>query len=276
MNITPKSNGQLEVLISTMNRNSLDFLDAMFVHNESSKFQILIINQTHEGCILNSNQPHIRVINSFEKGLSRSRNLALKNASAPIVLIADDDVVYEMDFHNTILKAFKENPEANLITFKAKNFEGKPYRQYPKDTINYTLKSIKGVISWEIAFNLNSIKALDITFDERFGLGSEFETAEEYLFAREVLTKGGHSYFYNTFIVSHPNFNSGMDLGSDKIVYARTALNYKLYGFITYFWIPRYLLFLLSHRYIKFNELLKKCRISFKAINDYIHPLKVN
>ena len=272
MNITSKSKEQLEVLISTMNRNSLEFLDAMFIHNDRSEFKILIINQTREDCILESDQFNIRVINSFEKGLSRSRNLALENAISTIVLISDDDVVYENGFHNTILKAFNEKPDACLINFKAKNFEEKPYRSYPNSDLKHNSKTIKGVISWEIALNLNNLKKLNIKFDERFGLGSEFETAEEYLFAREVIVKNGMSYFYNAFIVSHPNFNSGMDLGNDKIVYARAALNYKLYGFWAYFWIPKYLLFLIRHRYIKLNELAKKCNVSFKAINDYIHP----
>ena len=72
MNITSKSKTRLEVLISTMNRNSLEFLDAMFIHNDKSEFQILIVNQTQEGKVLKSDQFNIRVINSFEKGLSRS------------------------------------------------------------------------------------------------------------------------------------------------------------------------------------------------------------
>ena len=272
MNITSKSKEQLEILISTMNRNSLEFLDAMFAHNDRSEFKILIINQTQDGCILESDKSNIRVINSFEKGLSRSRNLALENAISEIVLISDDDVVYENGFHKIIINAFNEKPEACFINFKAKNFEGQPYRFYSSSTIKHNLKTIKGVISWEIALNLKNLKKLNINFDERFGLGSDFETAEEYLFAREVVLNNCASYFYNVFIVSHPNFNSGMDLGSDKIVYARAALNYKLYGFMAYFWIPKFLFFLIRHNYIKFNELTKKCRITLKGINDYIHP----
>jgi GT2 family glycosyltransferase len=255
-----------------MNRDTLEFLDAMFIHNDKSEFQILIINQTQDGKVLESDLPNIRIINCFEKGLSRSRNLAIENALSSIVLISDDDVVFGKDFHKTILNAFNKKPDACLITFKAKNFNGLPYRNYPENNLDHNLKTIKGVISWEIALNLNNLKSLNVKFDERFGLGSEFETAEEYLFSREVISKKGPSYFYDAFIVAHPNYNSGMDLGSDKIVYARSALNYKLYGFKAYFWIPKYLFFLIRHRFIKWNELHKKCRITFKAINDYIHP----
>ena len=41
---------------------------------------------------------NIRVINSFEIGLSKSRNLAIKNALGDICIIADDDIEYVEDF----------------------------------------------------------------------------------------------------------------------------------------------------------------------------------
>lgn len=252
-----------------MNKNSLDFLDTMFVHNIYYKHQILIINQTHEGCILESNRPNIRVINSFEKGLSKSRNLALRNALAPIILISDDDVVYEKDFDKIILEAFNKNPKANLITFKAKNFEGKPYRLYPKDALKHDINTIKGVLSVEIAINVGKIRKLKIFFNERFGLGSEFETAEEYLFTREVLKRGSHCYFYNRSLVSHSGFNSGMDLGNDKIVYARAALNYVLYKNFAYWRLTKFVLFLMKNNYIKIEQVYSKFKVGLKGIKEY-------
>jgi hypothetical protein len=63
-----------------MNRNSLDFLIPMFPSRKFFEFNILIVNQTTENQLLNSEFPTVRIINSFEKGLSKSRNLALKNA----------------------------------------------------------------------------------------------------------------------------------------------------------------------------------------------------
>jgi glycosyltransferase involved in cell wall biosynthesis len=42
-----------------------------------------------------SDFPSVRVVNSFEKGLSKSRNLGLLNAHGKIVLLADDDEVFK-------------------------------------------------------------------------------------------------------------------------------------------------------------------------------------
>lgn len=259
----------LEVLIATQNRTSLDFLSKMFPNSDFKEFKILIVNQTVSGKNLISDNNTIRVINSYEKGLSKSRNLALQNASASIVLISDDDVIYEQGFHNVILNAFNTNPKADLITFKAKDFKGQPYKNYANTNYQYNLKSIKGVISWEIAFNVENVKRLQVSFDERFGLGSQFTTAEEYIFAREVVDKGFQSFFCNQFIVSHPEVNSGMDLGSDRIIYARSALNYKLHNFLVYFWLPKFIFFLIRNKYIKLSEALGKIKTGLKGIKDY-------
>ncbi|WP_431136494.1 glycosyltransferase family 2 protein [Psychroserpens mesophilus] len=264
----------LEVLIATQNRTSLDFLSKMFPNSDFKEFKILIVNQTILSKDLISNHKNIKVINSHEKGLSKSRNLALQNASTPIVLISDDDVVYEQGFHNVIRDAFYKNPKADLITFKAKDFKGQPYRNYANTDYQYDLKSIKGVISWEIAFKVDNIKRLQISFDERFGLGSQFTTAEEYIFAREVVEKGHKSFFCNQFIVSHPEVNSGMDLGSDRIIYARSALNYKLHKFLVYFWLPKFIFFLIRNNYIKLSEALGKIKMGLKGIKDYKNSVK--
>lgn len=264
----------LEILISTMQRTSLSFLSEMFSENNFLNYNILIVNQTSKDKILISNYTNIRVINSFEKGLSKSRNLALQNAKSDIVLIADDDLVYEKGFQTIVLNVFNNNPDAGLITFKAKKFKGKAYRNYKQSSHRHTLKSIKGVISWEIALCLKKIKLLNVTFDENFGLGSEFTTAEEYLFARNIIKARVSCYFCNEQIVAHPTFNSGMDLGSDRIVYARAALNYKIYNKLAYLWLIKFVFFLVKNNYIKVEQIQSKFKIGLKGIKTYKRILK--
>src|SRR5690606_37537007 len=172
MNKTEASSIQLEILVSTMDRNSLDFLKMMFENNELSECQVLVINQTSESTLLHSDYPNIRTINSFEKGLSKSRNLAIENAIGDIVLIADDDVVFVTDLYNKVCNAFKTKPYATLISFMAKDLEGKLYRNYPQKSCEHTYGTIKDVISLEIAFDLKKIRELEVNFDEKFGLGA--------------------------------------------------------------------------------------------------------
>ena len=107
MQLDNKKDIEFEVLIATMNRTSLYFLNPMFANNVLENYSILIVNQSHENTQLFSNQPNIRVINSSDKGISNSRNLAVKNAFGKIVLFADDDVVYQENFQKTIIESHR-------------------------------------------------------------------------------------------------------------------------------------------------------------------------
>ncbi|MEM9687793.1 MAG: glycosyltransferase, partial [Bacteroidota bacterium] len=97
-----------EILIATMNRTDLSFLSSMFKEVHYDAYLILIINQTTKDRLLESPHKNIRVINSFEKGLSKSRNLALKHAIGDVCLIADDDVCFTSDFQQRIIEAYTE------------------------------------------------------------------------------------------------------------------------------------------------------------------------
>jgi len=70
----------IEILIATMNRSNFEFLQSMFLFSGFYNFNILIVNQTTKDTILKSDLDTIKVINVFEKGLSKNRNLALQNA----------------------------------------------------------------------------------------------------------------------------------------------------------------------------------------------------
>lgn len=270
-----KSEMQLEVLIATTNKTSLNFLDNMFCNCEISQFRILIVNQSSLPDRLYSNKSNIRVLNVTDFGITKSRNLALKHAKEDICLFTDDDVVFKKDFQKTIVKAFQKFEDAGLIAFKAQNLKGQDYRNYYNENKRFDFKSIKGLMSIEIAVRKKMILDKNIFFNERFGLGSEFETGEEYIFGRDILKNNISAYFFNSHIVSHADFNSGKDLGSDKIVYARAALNYSLYKNLVYLWIVKYMCFLLKNKYISRNQIIDKSKIALSGIKAYKKEMSV-
>ena len=260
---------RLEILIATKDRSSLNFLKKMFREINLSSLDILIVNQTSKEVLLKSNMPNIRVINSFEYGLSKSRNIALQNAIHDIVLIADDDVVYEKNLVSNILYMFNKYLNAAFITFKVNDLSGMPYRDYTQSTIQHSLRSIKPLISIEIAINCKVVEELNISFNNHFGLGSTFATGEEYVFCRDILKSGGIGYFNNVHIVSHPEHSSGKEMGSDRVIYARAALAYKLYGIFAFLWLIKYTLFMCKDGYIAFKEIPRKFKIGLQGISKY-------
>ena len=143
----------IEILISTKNRDSLDFLMDMFPFKHFSNFNLLIINQS-ESEILVSEYDSVRVINSNERGLSKSRNLALDNAIGKILVIADDDIVYQEGFTSKIMNAYNKFPQATVIIFSVINSNRDLIKKYPSSSkVNLNIFDILNVSSIEMTLN---------------------------------------------------------------------------------------------------------------------------
>lgn len=273
MSLFAKTNLKLEILLATMNRNSLDFLVDLFPQGNYLDYNILVVNQTTEANILESTEENIRVINSFEKGLSKSRNLAINNALGSICLLADDDVKYNNDFHDIIVDSFETQKEADIITYKMKNFEGDDFRTYNKRK-KHRLSNLNTVNAVVIAFRKNSIRDNNMLFNIHFGLGSTFKTADEYIFLRDCFGAKLNIQFCNEYILSHNAISSGQDSGSDTIVFARAALFHKYSGFFSYLKLYKYLYFLVRKKYISWSQFIPKLKVGLKGITTYKQLLK--
>lgn len=262
------SENDFEILIATKDRSNLDFLLPMFPFQHFSTFNLLIINQSESETLV-SDFDLVKVINVAEKGLSKSRNKAIQNASKKIVLITDDDVVFAENFKEDILHAFENQPDSDIITFNHRRFgDVKPQKNW-KVSFRHDKKSIWNVSSIEIAFQLDEIKKNNVAFNDYFGLGSFFEIAEEFLFLKLALHQNLKVYFSPEIIVAHPQYSSGKDEGSDALMYARGALFSKLYGKIAFVWLAKYVFFLIRKRHINFSEAYKKYKTGLAGISKY-------
>jgi GT2 family glycosyltransferase len=186
MNNVANKNASLEILVSTKGQDNTDFINRMFKNCPDIKSPVLIVNQSKKK--LNFPKNNCRVINTNEIGLSNSRNLAINNSKGEICLLSDDDVIYSSDFVESIKNSFEKNKNAEIITYQATNELGKLFKDYPKIK-THNKRSISIINSFLIAFRRDSIIKNKIQFDSKFGLGSTFETGDEYIFLRNALEK---------------------------------------------------------------------------------------
>lgn len=258
----------IEILISTMFRDDLGFLEPMFVNNHIDEFNLIVVNQTTEAKVLVSDKPNIKVINSFERGSPASRNLAIQNASKDICLMSDDDIVYMPNLKDTIIRAYERHPNAAMISFEAIDESGKLYTNYYPEGV-HKKKSLKKIYTWVISFNRKVFRENDVFFNHYFGVGSVFKGETEYVFLRNAFDKNLPMIHVAQTIVMHPNESSGRDMGSDNAIFARSALRYRFYGNLSYLWIFKYVIFLLRHKYISKKHLISKIKTGFKGIQTY-------
>ena len=181
-------NNQLEVLLSGMYLENLSIVD-----NTNIKTNVLVINQTDKEEYYSESRDFgtVRCISTKERGLSKSRNMALRNAKGKICLICDDDEVLSKDYEKTILSAFDKYKDAGVICFKLKRGRKKYSKRAMR--IGY-IRSLK-IASWQIAFDRNIILENNIKFDEGFGSGTQRGSGEENIFLYDCIRKHIKVYF---------------------------------------------------------------------------------
>lgn len=189
---------------------------------------VLIINQADDNCVANEKRgtQKIRMITTSERGLSRSRNMAIANSDADICLICDDDEVFVQDYEKRILEAFAKNPDADVIAF---NIENKVTRLKKKQKIGY-LGCLK-IASYQIAFRRDAIINKKIQFDIFMGAGSGNGSSEENKFLWDCLKAGLCIYYSPVTIAFLQEKTSTWFFGYDRtFFYQRGAATRYMMG----------------------------------------------
>lgn len=259
---------RIEILISTINRNNLDFLHKMFINNSLEEFKVLIVNQTSEDKQLKSTLKNVRVFNCFEYSVPESRNFAIKNSDEDICLMADDDIVYQSNLKQKIIDAYKNNKNASMISFEAIDENENFHVKYPLEGIHNN-QSLKRIYSWVITFKRKVYSANNIWYNYHFGFGSTFKGSEEYVFLRNAFDKNLKMIHVAKTIVMHPEESSGRFMGSDNAFFASSARTQRFFGNLSYFWLIKYTLYMWKDGYITFNEIPRKFKIGLKGISKY-------
>lgn len=202
---------RLQVLIST--HRSLDKAAAMTLP-EVDGVNYLISCQSEPLPIPPALQrPDVEVHFNGTKGLSNNRNAALDLATAPFVLIGDDDLAYHADGLRQAMQAFEANPGVDLFFFR---FDGSGGKKYPsveadlsKDGYGYNPASV------EIGLRMPT----PLRFNPDFGIGSpRFACGEEAILLVDARRKGLNIRFFPITICTHPDLSTGQRSATDPSV----------------------------------------------------------
>lgn len=169
---------KVQVLVSCMHQN-----DAALLKRSNIKGWALVVNQCDFDRI--DTRTFSTIINTTERGLSKSRNMALKNSIGDICLLCDDDEILYDNYETLIRDAYIKFPDADVIAFQIRD-AGKKYPSKNK-RLNYF--SVLKIASWQITFRKNSIIKNGIWFDETLGSGVSKAGGEEVMFLYDCLKK---------------------------------------------------------------------------------------
>lgn len=134
-------------------------------------------------------RPDFRVMVSRSRGLSRNRNEALEASGAPLLLISDDDLDYSREGLEGVIRAFGDNPDCDLLTFRYESGDGDSHLPDFSFPLDHPAKGYY-VISFSIAVRASEVRG-KIRFNENFGIGGRlFPCGEEDLFVNDCLKSG--------------------------------------------------------------------------------------
>lgn len=255
---------KLEVMLSVMNLNIED-LDKMNITSKCT-----VINQCGEKNFERYKNFYIYSYN--ELGNSNSRNRGLDHITEDIILLCDDDVIYDKDYENNIIKEFENNKKADVIIFnmhspnRKKRIIKKRKRLHIYNSLNYA--------SYNIAFRKNAVLEKQIRFNTMFGPNAKYNNGTDTLFIVDMLRSKLKIYSSPIYIGTAYNKNSTWFKGhNEKFFYNKgalfTAINKKIRKTLI-------LQYLLRHRKEVLNNIsfFKAYNLMLNGSKDYLNSIK--
>lgn len=183
---------KIEVLLSCMNRTDIESL----VESSNIQTDVVVVNQTDHNShevkfFLNKDgeKCQINVFNTTERGLSRSRNVALKNAKGDICIVCDDDERFEDDYHKMIIENYKKHNGYSVLCFEVRNRRrGRNIGIFEEKRLNRL--TIFKICSVQITFLREAVQKHNIHFNVNLGAGVTKAGGEEHKFLKDCLTAG--------------------------------------------------------------------------------------
>lgn len=165
----------LEVLMSCMYQQ-----DDKLIRSAGLTGDVVMINQC--------NQPGYREYPTVtgtarmycvpQRGLTKSRNLAMDKAVADICLLYDDDEAFVPGYQEKILEAYEDFPHRDVVIFKIVNRAP----SFPDRVIRLRFPQTLKVSSWQISFRRERLLSSGVRFDELLGAGTGNGAEEELKF----------------------------------------------------------------------------------------------
>lgn len=144
----------------------------------------------------------VKVCKVNSRGICRNRNNAVRCATAPLCLMSDDDVDFKASELQSLISAFEQYPDADIITVRhhSDNYP-KAYPDSSFDLVN----APKGyyVSCIEIAFRLRAVKGV-VKFNENISIGTPvLRCGEEDVFIHDAKKAGLRARFVPIVVGTH-------------------------------------------------------------------------
>lgn len=154
----------------------------------------VIINQCDEENYKEENicNALLRTFSVTDRGLTKSRNLAISKSQADICIICDDDEIFNEGYEKAVSSAYDALPDADIIIF---DMVDRPLK-WGNSIKRLGYIDLMSVSSWQITFRREKLLASGVLFDENMGAGSGNGAEEEFRFLTQCRKAKLRIYHY--------------------------------------------------------------------------------
>lgn len=173
----------LEVLVSCMHQAG----DAL-VRRSGLTGDVVVINQCDADGYAEYPTPNgrARVFSTTQRGLTKSRNMAIAHSAADICLLCDDDEHFPPDYVQRILDAYAAQPRADVLVFRVRGLSSSLGEKPRLLRFPNTMK----VSSVQLSFRRERLAAAGVGFDPLLGAGTGNGGEEELKFLTDCRRAG--------------------------------------------------------------------------------------
>lgn len=205
---SPQAAAKLEVLIATYGRDGLQRVAAMNLPAVDG-VRYLVCCQNPDGLDLSDaaapllERPDLRLHVFADRGSAINRNHAFDLASAPYLLLADDDLRYTPEGLRTVIDTFDSHPGLDIATFRA-IVPDKIFRPERECDLSERVRFYSPIMI-EIALRREAVERIHLRFSPLTGVNAPALCGgEEDLLIYHAKRKGLRGRYFPIDIVEHP------------------------------------------------------------------------
>ncbi len=218
----------IQVIVATMDQKDFSKVTEMNISTD-----VVFANQTNETSFSQQSFDNFnaKMISTQTQGVGTNRNIGLQYATGDIILLADDDMVYEDNYAQIISKAFDEMPQADAIVFNIITNGQDMGRRLNQKSSKVRIFNCLNYGAVRIAVRRRSLVKSRISFSTCFGGGTIYSAGEDSLFICDMLRNGLKLYTYPETIATVDQTDSTWFKGyNEKFIYDKGAFFGAAFG----------------------------------------------
>lgn len=226
-----------EILISTYGAEGINRLarDGALPHIEGVTY---LISWQRGNCVADIPQSlfreDVRVVIALSIGSGANRANAIVHAKGDWCMIADDDLVFDVEGIKEMMKRLEAHSELDFALGQSNGGDAKLFPLSEYDV--FPLAKNHFVTEFEIVVRLQSLRKAGINFNSHFGVGKELRTGEGAVLLYEMKRNKLRGRYFPIVLACHPGLTTServaLDGGVLKAEGVIVALNYPFTGLL--------------------------------------------